>query len=157
MQTTEIERPQLAAGVPGWRLGGAVLVAAALIALPFLASASGNTAFTSLATRMLIFGIAAASLNLALGYGGLISFGHAAFFGIGGYVVGIMAQAHHYDEPVFGIFPTTDQFLLVLLLAIAVSGLAAALIGALSLRTSGVQFIMITLAFAQMIFFFSCR
>ncbi|KAJ0342041.1 hypothetical protein COL154_014117, partial [Colletotrichum chrysophilum] len=139
--------------MPGWQAPALLVVAIALVALPSLAQMTGNAAFISLATRMLIFGIAAASLNLVLGCGGLISFGHAAFFGIGGYVGGIIALASPHNEPVFGIFPPSDQFLVVVPLAVVVSGLAAALVGSLSLRTRGVQFIMITLAFAQMIFF----
>ena len=128
-------------------------VLAALIALPFLASATGNPALVSLATRALIYGIAAASLNLVLGYGGMISFGHAAFFGLGGYVVGILYQ-HYTEESLFlGLIPGTNQLLVTLPAALIVCAAVAALIGALSLRTGGVQFIMITLAFAQMLFF----
>ncbi len=126
---------------------------AILLALPILADMFGQPALTSLATRVLIYGIAAASLNFILGFGGMVSFGHAAFFGIGGYVVGILY--HHYasGEPIFGLIPGTNQLLITLPAAILVSGIFAAIIGALSLRTSGVQFIMITLAFAQMLFF----
>jgi branched-chain amino acid transport system permease protein len=129
------------------------VVLVALIALPFVASATGNPALTSLATRAVIYGIAAASLNLVLGYGGMVSFGHAAFFGLGGYVVGILYQ-HYTEESLFlGLVPGTNQLLVTLPVTLIVCGAAAALIGALSLRTGGVQFIMITLAFAQMLFF----
>jgi branched-chain amino acid transport system permease protein len=129
------------------------VVLAVLVALPFVASATGNPALVSLATRALIYGIAAASLNLVLGYGGMVSFGHAAFFGLGGYVVGILYQ-HFTEESLFlGLIPGTNQLLVTLPAALVVCGAAAALIGALSLRTGGVQFIMITLAFAQMLFF----
>jgi branched-chain amino acid transport system permease protein len=124
-----------------------------LVALPVVAEATGNAALTSLATRVLIYGIAAASLNFVLGYGGMVSFGHAAFFGIGGYTVGILYQHYVSGEPLFGIIPGTNQMLITLPVAIVLSGMMAALIGALSLRTGGVQFIMITLAFAQMLFF----
>ena len=137
-----LKRPALLAGV---------LIA--LIALPTLADATGYAALTSLATRVLIYGIAAASLNFVLGYGGMVSFGHAAFFGIGGYVVGILYQHHSLGEPLFGFISGTNQLLITIPVALVVSGLMAALIGALSLRTGGVQFIMITLAFAQMLFF----
>lgn len=130
-----------------------VLLAVFLLALPYIAEYAGGRAFTSLATRALIYGIAAASLNLALGYGGMISFGHAAFFGIGGYVVGILAYHHGTGEAFLGFIPGSNQLLVTIPAAILVSGLFAGLIGALSLRTSGVQFIMITLAFAQMVFF----
>lgn len=130
-----------------------LILAIALVALPLVTEAAGYNALTTLATRVLIYGIAAASLNFALGYGGLISFGHAAFFGIGGYTVGILYQHYSLDEPLFGFIAGTNQLLITVPVAIIVSGLFAALIGALSLRTGGVQFIMITLAFAQMLFF----
>ncbi|WP_425286813.1 branched-chain amino acid ABC transporter permease [Nitratireductor soli] len=113
----------------------------------------GQPALTSMAARILIYGIAAASLNIVLGYGGMVSFGHAAFFGVGGYVVGILYAHHASGDPLFGFIPGSNQLLVTLPAAILVSGLAALVIGALSLRTSGVQFIMITLAFAQMLFF----
>ncbi len=128
-------------------------VAIALVALPFLANAAGYPALTTLATRALIYGIAAASLNLVLGYGGMVSFGHAAFFGLGGYVVGILYQHYTQDDLFLGLVPGTNQLLITLPLTLLVCGAAAAVIGALSLRTGGVQFIMITLAFAQMLFF----
>ncbi|RUS58987.1 branched-chain amino acid ABC transporter permease [Pseudorhodobacter sp. E13] len=135
------------------RIAFALLAAAALIALPFVTEAAGQPALLSLATRVLIYAIAAASLNFILGYGGMISFGHAAFFGVGAYTVGILF-AHAGSEPLFGFIPGSKQMLITLPAALVISGLFAALIGALSLRTGGVQFIMITLAFAQMLFFF---
>ncbi|MEZ4734221.1 MAG: branched-chain amino acid ABC transporter permease [Caldilineaceae bacterium] len=97
--------------------------------------------YITLATRMMIFALAASSLNLLLGYGGLVSFGHAAYFGVGAYVVAILARS---DVTVAWVaWP----------LAVLVCALLALLIGAVSLRTRGVYFIMITLAFAQMIYF----
>jgi branched-chain amino acid transport system permease protein len=134
------------------RLVLAALLAAA-IALPWIADALGTPATTGVATRIAIYAIAAASLNLILGYGGLVSFGHAAYFGLGGYTVGILWEHFRLDEPFLGILPGTAEFLITFPAAILVGGIAAALIGALSLRTAGVQFIMITLAFAQMVFF----
>jgi branched-chain amino acid transport system permease protein len=92
-------------------------------------------------TRVLILAIAATSLNLILGYGGMVSFGHAVYIGVGGYAVGILA--HHGVGSGFVQFP----------LAIGLSALFAAAIGALSLRTRGVYFIMITLAFAQLVYY----
>jgi branched-chain amino acid transport system permease protein len=130
------------------------LAIAALIALPFAADAFGFPALTALMIRVLIYGIAAASLNLALGYGGLISFGHAAYFGAGAYVVGILYHHFMSEQPIFGLIPGSNQLLVTVPVAVLVCGLLAAGLGALSLRTSGVQFIMITLAFAQMLFFF---
>lgn len=137
-----------------------ILLAALVLALalPWLAAASGNDFMTSVATRVLILGLAALSLNLILGYGGMVSFGHAAFFGAGAYVVGILAYHASFSEPLV-IWPVeiggTENAFLTWPLAMAVSALLALVIGALSLRTSGLYFIMITLAFAQMIYFFA--
>ncbi len=89
----------------------------------------------------MIFAIAALSLNLILGYGGMVSFGHAAYLGIGAYSVGVLA---HY-----GI----NNGYLQWALAIGASALVALAIGAVSIRTSGVYFIMITLAFTQMLYY----
>ena len=130
----------------------AVLLAAA-IALPWAAEALGQPATIGLATRILCLGIAAASLNLILGHGGMVSFGHALYYGLGAYTVGILWEHFRLAEPIFGLIPGSNALLVTLPAAMAVAGMAAAVIGALSLRTSGVQFIMITLAFAQMGFF----
>ncbi|WP_109466281.1 branched-chain amino acid ABC transporter permease [Albibacillus kandeliae] len=131
----------------------AAILLALFIALPFIADAVGQSSLMILGARMLAYAIAAASLNLILGYGGMVSFGHAAFFGVGAYVVGILAY-HAGGDPLLGFIPGTNQMLITLPVAMIVSGLVALVIGALSLRTGGVQFIMITLAFAQMLFFF---
>lgn len=105
-----------------------------------------------LASRMLIYGLAALALNLILGYGGLVSFGHAAFVGAGAYVVGILSFHSFMGGSLLGLPGTTSGFL-AFPLAILVSGALALAIGALSLKTSGLYFIMITLAFAQMIYY----
>jgi branched-chain amino acid transport system permease protein len=118
---------------------GAMIVA--LMLVPLYAALSGDSFAVSLATRILILALAATSLNLILGYGGMVSFGHAAYLGIGGYAVGILAEA--------GIVSGWVQWSV----AIAVSALVALVVGALCLRTRGVYFIMITLAFAQMIYY----
>ncbi|HEY7241111.1 MAG TPA: branched-chain amino acid ABC transporter permease, partial [Burkholderiales bacterium] len=97
--------------------------------------------YISFATRILIYAMAAASLNLVLGYGGMVSFGHAAFFGAGAYLVGILAV-----EGVTNLWISWP-------IAVAAAALAALVIGAISLRTRGVYFIMITLAFAQMMYY----
>ncbi|RKK01194.1 branched-chain amino acid ABC transporter permease [Pseudoroseomonas wenyumeiae] len=131
-------------------LGLALLLA---IALPWLAEAAGSPATVSLATRMAIYAIAAASLNLVLGYGGLVSFGHAAYFGLGGYAVGILYAHWRSEELLLGLIPGSIGLLPTLGAAMLLGGASAAVLGALSLRTRGVQFIMITLAFAQMLFF----
>lgn len=134
------------------------LLVAVLAAFAGYAVLADEPFLITLATRIVIFAIAGIGLNLALGYGGLVSFGHAAFFGLGGYVCGILANHAQNYEPIFEspwLIEGTNQMLVIWPLAIIVSSLAAILIGALSLRTSGVYFIMITLAFAQMIFFFA--
>ena len=122
--------------------------------LPPMALAMDEPFFVSLASRMLIYGLAAASLDLILGFGGMVSFGHAAFFGVGGYTVGILF-AHGFEGSGFlGLIAGSDNALIVWPLAMLISGLLALVIGAVSLRTGGVYFIMITLAFAQMLYFF---
>jgi branched-chain amino acid transport system permease protein len=119
----------------------AVLVVAGLLLLPLYTSLSGNGFALTLFTRIVIFALAAVSLNLIMGYGGMMSFGHAAYLGIGGYAVGILATE--------GIGSGFIQWPV----ALAASALFALVIGALSLRTRGVYFIMITLAFAQMAYY----
>ncbi|RVT90633.1 branched-chain amino acid ABC transporter permease [Rhodovarius crocodyli] len=129
------------------------LLFAAAVALPLIMRALDLPGGTGVATSILCLAFAASSLNLILGHGGMISFGHAAYYGIGAYTVGILWEHFRQQEPIFGLIPGTDQLLITLPAAMLTAGLAAAVIGALSLRTSGVQFIMITLAFAQMLFF----
>src|SRR5690554_1767355 len=119
------------------------------------AQAIGETFYVTLATRIAILALAATGLNIALGLGGLVSFGHAAFFGIGGYAAGILATHAFNQEPLFFGFNGSQQMLVIWLTSLVASGLVAAVIGAISLRTSGVYFIMITLAFAQMIYYFA--
>ena len=117
------------------------LVLIALGLMPVLTTVFDQPFYLDIATRIVILAVAAASLNLILGFGGMISFGHAAFVGIGAYAVGIPIYYEYYSG--FLHFP----------LAIAVSALFALVTGAISLRTKGVHFIMITMAFSQMIFF----
>ncbi|MCG8492817.1 MAG: branched-chain amino acid ABC transporter permease [Sneathiellales bacterium] len=134
------------------------LLAAGLLIIPFIAQSMDEPFGITLATRVAVLALAGVGLNLALGSGGLVSFGHAAFFGLGGYVAGILAHHALNYEPImlspFEINGTTEM-LIIWPLAMLVSGLAALLIGYFSLRTSGVYFIMITLAFAQMIYYFA--
>jgi branched-chain amino acid transport system permease protein len=120
-------------------------------AIPLIAQAAHKPVLVNLFTQFAIYAIAAVSLDLVLGYGALVSFGHAAFFGLGGYVVGIVAFHLADGLPLLG--PMSNSALVVWPLAIAICALAGLAIGYLSLRTSGVQFIMITLAFGQMFFF----
>jgi branched-chain amino acid transport system permease protein len=125
---------------------------AALALLPVAAAQFGSGPALAFATRFLIYAIAAVSLDLIIGYGALVSFGHAMFFSLGGYVVGIVAYHTGNAEPIFG-WSGSNAALVVWPIALAACAILAAAVGALALRTSGVQFIMITLAFAQMVFF----
>lgn len=129
-------------------------VALALFAVPLWAWFAGQPFTITLATRIAILALAGVGLNIVLGLGGLVSFGHAVFFGIGGFVAGIMAHHAANALPLLGM-DSSNQMLVIWPVAMLVSALAALVIGALSLRTSGVFFIMITLAFAQMVFYFA--
>jgi branched-chain amino acid transport system permease protein len=117
----------------------ALVVMLALV--PVYAALIGNYFLMSLFTRIVILAMAAVSLNLIMGFGGMVSFGHAAYLGIGGYAIGILAKE--------GINSGFVQWPV----ALAMSALFALAVGALSLRTRGVYFIMITLAFAQMVYY----
>ena len=112
-----------------------------LAVLPLLTQAFDQRYLLSIGTRIVIWAIAAISLNMILGYGGMVSFGHAMFFGIGGYAVGILAA--HGTASGWIQWPV----------GILAAALWAAVIGALSLRTRGLYFIMITLAFAQLVYY----
>ena len=116
-------------------------VAALAIALPWLLQALGADFYLSMASRIVVYGIAATALNLLLGYGGMVSLGQAAYFGLGDYVSGVLLT-----EGMQGALPH-------LAATVVICGLVALAIGAISLRTRGVYFIMITLAFAQMLFY----
>ncbi len=129
-----------------------LLVVLAFLAVPMAATWLGTNYVITLATRVAIYGIVAVSLDMLVGRGNLVSFGHAAYFGLGGYAVAIASFHLANDVPIFG-WSGTNEALIAWPLAMAVAGLAALVIGALSLRTAGVYFIMITLAFAQMLFF----
>jgi branched-chain amino acid transport system permease protein len=113
----------------------------ALGLVPLVASSFNQPFYIDLFRRIMIFAIAALSLDLILGYGGMVSFGHAAYLGVGAYAVGILA--YH------GVPNGYVQWGL----AIVASALVALVIGAVSIRTSGVYFIMITLAFTQMLYY----
>lgn len=135
----------------------AALLGMLVLLLPWLLVLTGQEYLLSLATRVIIYGLAASSLNLILGYGGMVSLGHAAFVGIGGYCVGILAFHLQEGIPLFASLPWlsgTNNGLVVWPIAMMLSALFALLTGAISLRTRGMHFIMITLAFAQMVYFF---
>jgi branched-chain amino acid transport system permease protein len=112
-----------------------------LALLPVYASWTGDVFAMTLFTRIIIMAIAAVSLDLIMGYGGMVSFGHAAYLGIGAYAVGIL-----WKEGIVSGFVQWPA-------AIGFSALFALIVGALSLRTRGIYFIMITLAFAQMAYY----
>ncbi|MBC7637269.1 MAG: branched-chain amino acid ABC transporter permease, partial [Acetobacteraceae bacterium] len=131
-------------------IGSTVLL---MLALPLVADRLAMPDLVALGTQVAIYAVAAVGLDLLIGYTGLSSFGHAGFFGLGGYVVGILAF-HAADGSLFlGVVPGATAAWIAWPAAILISALAALAIGALSLRTSGVSFIMITLAFAQMLFY----
>jgi branched-chain amino acid transport system permease protein len=121
-----------------------------LAILPPIFIWTGNSFYVDLATRLVILAIAAVSLNLILGYGGMISFGHAAYLGIGAYAVGI--PAHHATYGGLEAIATYSGFTQIFL-AVGISALFALITGAICLRTKGVYFIMITMAFAQMLYY----
>ncbi|CRL09908.1 leucine/isoleucine/valine transporter permease subunit [Phaeobacter italicus] len=129
-----------------------------LLAIPLWAHMAEEPFLITLATKVAILALAGVGLNIALGIGGLVSLGHAAFFGIGGYAMGILAAHAQNYEPLAEwpmLIEGTNQMPVIWLVAVVASALAALVIGALSLRTSGVYFIMITLAFGQMLYYFA--
>ena len=119
----------------------AAILVALLLAVPLYASMAGEPFALTFVSRVLVFALAAISLNLILGYGGMVSFGHALYMGLGAYVVGILAQ--------HGVTNGWVQ----LAATLAICALVGLVTGAISLRTSGIAFIMITLAFAQMFYY----
>jgi branched-chain amino acid transport system permease protein len=119
----------------------ALVLFAALALLPIVAPMLGMGYLVTLGARMMIFAIAALSLDLLIGFGAMVSFGHAAFLGLGGYAFGILASHGH------------DSLFVTLPAALVLCAVFALLTGAIAVRTSGAYFIMITLAFGQMAFF----
>ena len=131
-----------------------ILLMLGLLALvPTLSSLLDNPFIVRLFTRAVIFAIVASSLNFVLGFGGLVSLMHASLFGVGAYVVAILAF-HDYEASKFLIFDGTANLALSIPLAVIVSAFVAGVTGLVSLRTGGTYFIMITLAFNQMLFYF---
>ncbi|MEP1522692.1 branched-chain amino acid ABC transporter permease [Ascidiaceihabitans sp.] len=129
-----------------------------LFIVPLWAWIADEPFIITLTTKAAILALAGVGLNIALGIGGLVSFGHAAFFGLGGYAMGILASHAQSYAPIMEspfLIEGTKSMPVIWLAAIITSGLAALAIGALSLRTTGVYFIMITLAFGQMLYFFT--
>ncbi|QBY01281.1 branched-chain amino acid ABC transporter permease [Rhodophyticola sp. CCM32] len=134
------------------------LMLLALVVFPLWAWAADEPFLITLTTRAAILALAGVGLNIALGLGGMVSLGHAAFFGIGGYAMGVLASHAQNFDPILEIpflIEGTKSMPVIWLVAMGASGLAALIIGAISIRTSGAYFIMITLAFGQMLYFFA--
>ena len=134
----------------------AVFVLLAL--LPVGAQLLGYPFYVKIGTRIIIWSIAALGLGLVLSWGGMVSMVHAAFMGVAAYAVGLLAWHASHSQPIafLGLsIPGSTSALVVWPLAIAATAIAAFVIGALSLRTTGLYFIMITLAFGQMLYYFT--
>ncbi|MCY4439232.1 MAG: branched-chain amino acid ABC transporter permease [Deltaproteobacteria bacterium] len=156
-QTAAVSRARAKAKAGrGWRAALLACVAATLVVLPPATEALDESFLIGLFTRIFIFALAAVSLDLILGFGGMVSFGHSAYFGAGAYVAGILSfHAAGGDAPAWPFSLTAmESSLAVWPLAVAAGAVLALLVGAVSLRTSGMYFIMITLAFAQMLYYF---
>ena len=158
-QTTLPRRERSAPGLGLWRLnrprwhlvvtvGFMVLLSVA----PLWVEATDRGYLVTVLTRVVIFGLAAMSLDFVMGYGGMVSLGHATFLGVGAYTAGALTYHSLDGSRLLGI-PGTDQTLLTWPLATAVGALLGLVIGGLCLRTRGIYFIMATLAFNQMIYF----
>ncbi len=135
--------PMARPAAPAMRRFAPLVILSLLALLPLASSLGLPSHWLTLVTRAMIFAIAALSLDLILGVGGLVSFGHAAFIGIGAYGAGIL------------IAEGQTELLIALPLILIVCAAFAAVTGYVSLRTRGVAFIMITLAFGQMAFYFA--
>ena len=141
-----------ARGPSRWHIGLTVVFLALLSVAPLWVDASGRGYLVTVLTRVVIFGLAAMSLDFVMGYGGMVSLGHATFLGAGAYTAGALTYHSLDGSRLLGI-PGTDQALVTWPLATVVGALLGLVIGGLSLRTKGVYFIMATLAFNQMIYF----
>ena len=131
-------RPSMAAAGSKWR----PIALAAIVALLALFPLAGSAFYVELVAKVMILAIFALSLDLLVGYTGLVSFGHAAFFGIGAYTLGLMAPKYE-----------AANFWITLPAAMFAAALAALVVGIFVVRVKGIYFIMVTLAFAQMFYF----
>lgn len=129
------------------------MLLAALVLVPAVASLMDRPYIVTLVTRAVIYALAAMALDLIMGYGRLVSFGHGAFLGLGAYTVGILGTHELMADPLVFGWTGSNQALLVWPLAMLVAGGYALVVGLISLRTSGVYFIMITLAFGQLVYY----
>ncbi len=150
MNNTSLPAARTSPAVPRWPAVLTAVCALLAVLFPLLMQTIDQPFYTGLATRILVFAIIVSSLNLILGYGGMVSFGHAAFLGTGAYTVGILSLE---ATKKIGLLPGTESAWIAWPAAALASGLLALVIGALSLRTRGIYFIMITLAFAQMLYY----
>jgi branched-chain amino acid transport system permease protein len=139
--TNTLTLPSAASGRGFKPLASLVILFVALAALPLLAHTLNEPFYITLVGRMVIFAIAVASLNLLIGFGGMVSFGHALFIGLGAYAVGGLS------------FYEIHNGWLQVALTVSLCAVVGLLTGAIVLRTTGIAFIMITLAFAQMFYF----
>ncbi|MFP5404813.1 MAG: branched-chain amino acid ABC transporter permease [Gammaproteobacteria bacterium] len=114
-----------------------------LLTMPLWMNAVGG--YTGLATRVLVLGLAAMSLNFLLGFTGVLSFGHAAYFGLGAYGAGMLLKY---------VYPST---MLAIVAGVVVGTIAAAIVGALIVKLRGIYFAMVTIAFGQMFYFIAFR
>ena len=121
-----------------------LLLALALVVFPFVFHLPPFYGYSGLATQILIVGIAAVGFNLLLGYAGQLSYGHAAFYGVGSYAAALS---------ILRFFPGAQSFALAVIVGVSVAGVAAAIIGALVVRLYGIYFALLTVAFAQMVYF----
>ena len=129
---------------------------AVIAVLPLLAELADDPFIITVVSRTMIFAIAAVSLDLIVGYGALVSFGHAAFIGLGAYSAGILSFHLAEAGPIFEspfLFEGSNNLAVIMVVAVLICAVVAAITGAISLRTRGIHFIMITLAFAQMLYF----
>ncbi|HEX7381774.1 MAG TPA: branched-chain amino acid ABC transporter permease [Nevskiaceae bacterium] len=133
---------------------GAALLPVLLVLVPPFASAIRYPYLVTVINQALIYAIAAMALDFIMGYGRLVSFGHAAFFGLGAYTVGILSTQFQQGAPFILGWMGTNEAFVAWPLAMAVSAAFALVVGVISLRTTGLFFIMITLAFGQMAYFF---
>lgn len=149
--TTTVPATEAAPPLAGRRARRPVLLTVVVVALlavsPFVLEPLGHGYLQTTMTRVAIYGIAAVALDFIVGYGGLVSLGHALFLGVGSYTAGVLV--FHLDDRVWA----TDQALVAWPLALLVGAALGWVFGSLALRTRAVYFIMVTLAFNQMMFF----
>lgn len=147
-------KPSLQALRPSrWPIAVTVFFLGLLAIAPTIAQAVDHGYLTLILTRIAVFGMAAMALDLAVGYGGMVSLGHATYIGVGFYTAGALTFHKIHETSFLGFIPGTSQSLIMWPLAMIMGALFGLVIGSLALRTKGIYFIMATLAFNQMIYF----